>query len=263
MPGGATPLFMAATNGHLPEAQLLLDRGATVNQTASGGITPLFIAAHHGHVEVVEALLNHVDIRVNEGSIDSGVSPLYIASQENCTVVVETLLKCKGIDVNKAANDSGATPLSVACNLGHEHVVKLLLATDGIDTEHRLRDRSTAHTINAREGNAAIAKMLVDHLEKNQSSPKQDSTWWGGISTRGAGAKKMSNKEVYPEESLDQQSQASSTESPKTSEFRKPRIVKMPTFDRNIESLTQGELDGVGGTGERHHTPSLGEIAEE
>ena len=46
---GATPLFIAAQEGHLPVVKLLLDREAAVNQAKTNGATPLFIVAQEGH----------------------------------------------------------------------------------------------------------------------------------------------------------------------------------------------------------------------
>ena len=38
---GATPLYVAAQNGHTEIAQLLIDKGANVNQADNDGATPL------------------------------------------------------------------------------------------------------------------------------------------------------------------------------------------------------------------------------
>jgi ankyrin repeat protein len=58
---GASPLFVAAQNGHLEVLRCLLqDFGADVNQATIGGTTPMMIAAQHGHVAVVPPLIKHV-----------------------------------------------------------------------------------------------------------------------------------------------------------------------------------------------------------
>ena len=54
---GATPVLIAAQNGHLTVVQALLEAGASVNQANSNGFTPLSVAAQEGHLKVVQALL--------------------------------------------------------------------------------------------------------------------------------------------------------------------------------------------------------------
>ena len=49
---GCTPLFIAAQNDHVEIAQLLMERGADVNQAKNNGCTPLYIAAKEGHTKV-------------------------------------------------------------------------------------------------------------------------------------------------------------------------------------------------------------------
>ena len=54
---GATPLYIAAQNGHLEVARLLLDRGANTNAATTDGATPLHIAAQSGHLDIVKQLV--------------------------------------------------------------------------------------------------------------------------------------------------------------------------------------------------------------
>jgi ankyrin repeat protein len=52
----ATPLFIAAYNGHLEMARALLEAGADVNKANSNDCTPLYAAAKEGHLEMVRLL---------------------------------------------------------------------------------------------------------------------------------------------------------------------------------------------------------------
>ena len=55
---GASPLWMAAQEGHLAVIQCLLEHGADVNKTRTNGMTPLHAAALNGHAEVLTCLMN-------------------------------------------------------------------------------------------------------------------------------------------------------------------------------------------------------------
>jgi cytohesin len=109
--------------------QVLIEAGADVNKANDKGATPLFVAAHNGHVAEVRVLIV-AGADVNKAT-DDGVMPLCMAAQFGHEVVVRALIKA-GADVNAAGNN-GATPLLVsttpAFNIAqgnHAAVVKML-----------------------------------------------------------------------------------------------------------------------------------------
>lgn len=55
---GWTPLHYAATNGHLPVMNLLLDEHAYIDAASPNGTTPLMMAAHYGTPAAVKLLLS-------------------------------------------------------------------------------------------------------------------------------------------------------------------------------------------------------------
>ena len=57
MTNGATPLFMAAQEGHIEVVQFLVYSGANKDQCKTNGATPLCIAAQEGLIEVVRFLI--------------------------------------------------------------------------------------------------------------------------------------------------------------------------------------------------------------
>ncbi len=53
---GATPLWIAAHNGHETVVRALIELGADVNKAMDDGWTPLYIADREGHETIVQIL---------------------------------------------------------------------------------------------------------------------------------------------------------------------------------------------------------------
>jgi hypothetical protein len=84
-----TALGAAAVNGRLTMVQLLLARGAEVNQVSqSYGAFPLLIAAQNGHAEVVQLLLAH---GADRSMSSQGFTPMRLAQQKGHAAVVSLL----------------------------------------------------------------------------------------------------------------------------------------------------------------------------
>jgi len=123
---GATPLYIAAEQGHTKVASLLIGGGAAVNQARTDdGCTPLYCASWQGHTEVVRVLIG-TGAAVNQATTDDCVTPLYIAAQEGHTKVVRLLIS-SGAAVNQAKTDDGATPLFIASQKGQTKTVAFLV----------------------------------------------------------------------------------------------------------------------------------------
>ena len=87
---GATPLYIAAQNGHLDMTRLLLRKGADPEFKFSNGMTPLCIAAYNGHEAVAQMLIDYgADIEVKIGS----ATILHMAAQYGQKKVVKLLLE--------------------------------------------------------------------------------------------------------------------------------------------------------------------------
>jgi ankyrin repeat protein len=107
-PVGATPLYIAAKEGHVAVVKLLLEKGAAIEAKADDGCTPLSIAAFNGHADLVALLLERG--AAIEGKHKDSVTPLEMAAQQGHLEVVRRLLE-KGAAVN-AKDKDGFTALA-------------------------------------------------------------------------------------------------------------------------------------------------------
>ncbi|XP_041484288.1 IQ motif and ankyrin repeat domain-containing protein 1-like [Lytechinus variegatus] len=85
---GNTPLSEAASGGATEVIQMLIDRGADINQKGQFERTPLYRAAFAGHLEAVQTLLqNGADPRIYA---NDGAKPEQVASQEPVKNLLES-----------------------------------------------------------------------------------------------------------------------------------------------------------------------------
>ena len=153
---GFTLLMDAAYYGHERVVELLLQRGAEVNQQNSMGASALMGAADNGHEKVVELLIRHgaeIDLLTSNGS-----TALMYAAQEGHERVVDLLLQ-RGAEINKQDSD-GATALMFAAQAGHARVVELLLQR-GAKINMQDRHGVTALKIAADNGHEQVVKLLL------------------------------------------------------------------------------------------------------
>jgi ankyrin repeat protein len=172
--GALTLLTHAARKGHAEICQMLLDKGAEVNQRSEGNYylssertSPLINACRYGHSKVVNVLLAVGGIDVNYRKGD-GATGLIASCRMGHSKVVELLLAAGGIRVNQA-NDEEVTPLYIASQGGHSKVVELLLAVDGIQVNKATDEEATPLYIACQNGHLKVVKMLlaVDGIQVN------------------------------------------------------------------------------------------------
>lgn len=118
-----TALGIAARNGFLDVAALMVEKGADVDRNSKGH-TPVWYAAGHGHTAVVGLLLDN-DANVDKSGFRDG-PPLMFALMNRRTDVVKLLLK-NGAAAN-ARNLFGETALRKAAQARTCESVCALLA---------------------------------------------------------------------------------------------------------------------------------------
>lgn len=131
--GEETALSRAASNGNLAIVQLLLSMDSVDHESKNyAGLTPLFLAATNGHVDVVEQLLaGGAD---PDSQDNSGQTPLFLAAMGGHEEVVKTLLIPPTENRQRRRlepdiqNAKGRTALSAAAEGGYFGIVELLLA---------------------------------------------------------------------------------------------------------------------------------------
>jgi ankyrin repeat protein len=115
-PGGMTALLLAARDGHLDAAKVLVEVGADVNLRDPNGLTPLMMALTNGQLDVAKFLLDHgadvsaadwwgrqplwaaVDIR--NLAVRSGAPTDENGVDRHAALEVITTLLDRGVDVN-------------------------------------------------------------------------------------------------------------------------------------------------------------------
>jgi ankyrin repeat protein len=155
-------LCKASERGHTNIVELLIEKGADVNQMcACTGATPLYIAALNGHADVVKMLIANMAV-VDHKCTGGGLTPLYTAARNGHTEVVEVLLANQAnVDIICTDYGYGGTALFMAAKKGRTKVVELLLANHADVNQMRSRDGATALYIAAAEGFTDIVELLI------------------------------------------------------------------------------------------------------
>jgi ankyrin repeat protein len=100
----ATPLYLAAAEGHATVVARLLAAGADPRRQAQGPFgstgTPIHVAARYGHLEVVRVLL---EAGVDPNLPDEGVGPPLHSALRRGHAAVAELLRSRGARASRSA----------------------------------------------------------------------------------------------------------------------------------------------------------------
>ena len=167
-PDGMTALHWAVERRDLPMINVLLEAGAKHDLTNRTGASPLYLAATNGDAAAIARLLA-AGADPNAVLTAEGESVLMLASQTGDAPAVKALLD-RGADPN-TQQLRGQTALMWAAAEGHAGVVKLLLAhgadpglssTASTKPERRPPGGMTALLFAARQGKLEAARALLD-----------------------------------------------------------------------------------------------------
>ncbi|KAK7479534.1 hypothetical protein BaRGS_00029251 [Batillaria attramentaria] len=125
-----TPLHLASRYGQLGTARVLLESGADPDARKRLGPTPLHAAAFAGHSDLVDLLITFkakVDVQDT-----SGWTPLHYACQEGRVKVVESMISNTS---TRNPGGAGRVVFRVDCLNGHTQLVKSLLRC-GVSSEN-------------------------------------------------------------------------------------------------------------------------------
>jgi ankyrin repeat protein len=151
-----TVLTWAAAHGHKEIIELLLEKGANVNQAGRDGKTAFMLAILFSKIQIIELLLEK-GANVNQADQD-GKTALMRAILFGKIQIIELLLKRNDVDVNHAGY-YGDTALMVAVRYGNIEIVKLLLEK-GADVNHANKYGETALSLAIKKNNQPIVIVL-------------------------------------------------------------------------------------------------------
>lgn len=148
-------LFDAIERGDRPTVEALLEKGADPNAKQFTGMPALLFAVTTKNQGVSNLLIER-GANVNEEHAVLG-TPLALSAQFGLTEVIRALL-AKGARVNDVRKTDGHTALMVAVESGETEAAKLLMA-QGAATDLKAADGRTASDL--ARGNAAMTALLA------------------------------------------------------------------------------------------------------
>jgi ankyrin repeat protein len=160
------PLVIAVQKRQAPLVRLLLDAGADVRRSDGAGTNPLIAAAITGQRDLVELLLERgapLDDMAREARFEAfHATALYHASANGHLEIVQLLL-ARGANINAMAYDDvegpRGTPLMGASAGGHTAVVRALVKR-GAALNETTYFGATALTLARRGEHAEIVRLL-------------------------------------------------------------------------------------------------------
>uniref|UniRef100_A0A8D2LIP2 Ankyrin 1 n=1 Tax=Varanus komodoensis TaxID=61221 RepID=A0A8D2LIP2_VARKO len=179
---GITPLHIASRRGNIIMVRLLLDRGAHIETRTKDELTPLHCAARNGHVRIAEILLDHG--APIQAKTKNGLSPIHMASQGDHLDCVRLLLQYNA-DIDDITLDH-LTPLHVAAHCGHHRVAKILLEKGAKPNARALNGFTPLH-IACKKNHIRVMELLlktgasIDAVTESGLTPLHVASFMGNL----------------------------------------------------------------------------------
>lgn len=167
-PEGLTPIQLAAKNGALEIAAILLKNEANCYAETSQKLTPLHFAVMSGNKNLVALFIDN-DADVDAASIN-GVRPIHLAVQQGSQEIID-LLYAHGVQLNVKTNDA-LTPLHMA----HSSTVADFLIQNGLDVNATDVYGQTPLHYAAENGLLDVVKLLIAHKARVDVQDKAGKT---------------------------------------------------------------------------------------
>jgi ankyrin repeat protein len=180
---GGTALMMAAGEGHLEAARVLLDAGANVNAREVSGWTPLLLAALLDHAEVIRLLGERgadLSVVTREGDTALLLATSFYRQRYEAALAVLDL----GAEVRVQSKNDQQTPLHQVAhwtmnepNAEQQTITlaqRLLEAGAKVDARDYIR-RTPLH-LAAERGNVRLAQLLLNHGANINARDHQNSS---------------------------------------------------------------------------------------
>ncbi|KAG0429330.1 hypothetical protein HPB47_023735 [Ixodes persulcatus] len=159
---GISGLHVAAANGHISLAELLLEEGANIDVANNCGWTPLMHAAQHGQVSMVSLLIRH-NANINATNV-LGAGALTLAAGGGHHSTVRLLLEAGAdIAVGRFHHTFDPMPLTAAATNGHASIILLLLQKGCPVNQAYPTTGTTALMLCAASGHLQAAQALIEH----------------------------------------------------------------------------------------------------
>ncbi|KAI1800722.1 hypothetical protein F4811DRAFT_495067 [Daldinia bambusicola] len=182
---GESALHLAARNGQKDSVDLLLSRGADIDQCNCNKASPLFLACKYGHSEIAISLLEaHADISKRD---EYGNTPFLMACFENRLETMRLLLERGSKEQLNDKNDllNGSLHMSCYHNNGYEAASWLIKL--GVPVDQLGQKGQTPLYLACEQGNIETIKLLISQgadvhkRNANGASPIMTSCYMGQL----------------------------------------------------------------------------------